>query len=381
MPLQDWMKMISTDDHLVEPPDLWTSRLPKKWHEVGPRIVEEPQPDGQPAHQVWVYDGKRSPNIGLAAVAGKQPEEFGDDPVRFDGMRPGCYDPVARLADMDLDGEWAGLNFPTFPGVAGRIFTFAADKELALACVQAWNDFVLDEWCPAAPDRYIPGVLVPMWDPEAAAQEARRTHAKGAKGIIFTENPVPLGLPSFHTDHWDGFFSVAEELDMPLACHFGSSSKAPVTAPDAPFAVIAALFGTNSMAAATDLVFSPVFHRHPDLKVVLSEGGIGWMPYLIERCDQVWEKHRFYQDINREIRPSELFRKHIFGCFIDDEAGIKNRYDIGVDNITWESDYPHSDSNWPHNRKRAVEVFRDVPDEEVHKIVELNTRRLFNFTG
>jgi predicted TIM-barrel fold metal-dependent hydrolase len=373
------MKLLSTDDHLIEKPNLWTDRLPRRWQEMGPHIVEEPQADGQPPNQVWHYEGNRFPSIGLNAVAGKLPEQYGFEPVRFDDMLPGCYDPVERITDMDIDGVWGAMCFPSFPGVAGRVFTRAADKELAAACVAAYNDFVLDEWCPTAPDRFIPAVLVPMWDPDAAAKEARRTHAKGARAICFTENPVPLGLPSFHTDHWDGFFSTVEELDMPLACHFGSSSSAPITAPDAPMAVMIALFGTNSMDAAADLVFSPVFHRHPNLKFSLAEGGIGWMPYLIERCDQVWEKHRFYQNVNQYVRPSELFRKHIFGCFIDDVHGLENRYRIGIENITWECDYPHSDSAWPHSRKRAADVFRDIPDDEVHRIVELNTRRLYNF--
>jgi len=379
MPLQPWMKLLSTDDHLIEKPNLWTDRLPRRWQEMGPHIVEEPQADGQPPNQVWHYEGNRFPSIGLNAVAGKLPEQYGFEPVRFDDMLPGCYDPVERITDMDIDGVWGAMCFPSFPGVAGRVFTRAADKELAAACVAAYNDFVLDEWCPTAPDRFIPAVLVPMWDPGAAATEARRTHTKGARAICFTENPVPLGLPSFHTDHWDGFFSTVEELDMPLACHFGSSSSAPITAPDAPMAVMIALFGTNSMDAAADLVFSPVFHRHPNLKFSLAEGGIGWMPYLIERCDQVWEKHRFYQNVNQYVRPSELFRKHIFGCFIDDVHGLENRYRIGIENITWECDYPHSDSAWPHSRKRAADVFRDIPDDEVHRIVELNTRRLYNF--
>lgn len=379
MPLQPHMKLMSTDDHLIEPPHLWQSRLPEKYLEDGPRIVEEPRENGEKPHQVWHYEGNRFPQIGLNAVAGKKPEEYGAEPVRYDDMLPGCYDPKARLIDMDLDGVWGAMCFPSFPGVAGRVFTRARDKDLALLSLQAWNDFVLDEWCPTAPERLIPAVLVPMWDPDLAAKEAQRTHAKGARAVAFSENPVPLGLPSFHTDHWDRFFDVVEELDMPLSTHFGSSSQAPITAPDAPMAVMIALFGTNSMDAAADLVFSPVFHRHPKLKFTLAEGGIGWFPYLIERCDYVWEKHRFYQNINQDVRPSELFRNHIYGCFIDDVHGLENRYKIGVDNITWEADYPHSDSHWPDSRKRAEKVFADVPDDEVHKIAELNTRRVFNF--
>lgn len=380
MPLQPHMNLLSVDDHLIEPPSVWVDRLPKKYQEFGPRIVEEESETGAPT-QAWYYEGERFAQIGLNAVAGKSPEDFGVEPLRYADMIPGCYDPKARIVDMDLDGVHAALCFPSFPGFAGKVFTKAKDKELALLSIQAWNDFVLDEWCAVDRDRFIPGVLVPMWDPVLAAAEARRTHAKGAKTIFFSENPAPLGLPSLHTDFWAPLFHAAEELDMPLSAHFGTSGIAPKTSDDAPWAVSIALFGCNSMYAYADLVFSPVFHRHPNLKFALSEGGVGWLPYMMERCDQVWEKHRFYQNIDQSERPSELYRKHIFGCFIEDKAGLDARHVIGIDNMLWEADYPHSDSMWPESRKRAEETFADIPDDEVHRIVELNPRRLFNFPG
>jgi predicted TIM-barrel fold metal-dependent hydrolase len=379
MPLQSWMKLLSTDDHLIEPPRLWSDRLPAKHREAGPRIVEQTRGERVAPAEVWTYEGRIYPYIGLNAVAGKKPEEFGMEPTRYDEMIPGCYDPKARLRDMDLDGVWGALSFPSFPRFAGTVFIAGEDRELARLCVQAWNDFVLDEWCATAPDRLIPLVILPLWDVEACVAEIHRTAAKGAKAISFPENPVPLGLPSFHTDHWDPVFSAAEETDMPLCLHFGTSGAAPKTAPEAPFAVTIALFGTNSMYATADLLFSPVFYRHPKLKVGLSEGGIGWMPYLLERIDGTWERHRFYQNVNQEVRPSELFFKHMHGCFIDDRFGVKVRHEIGVDRITWECDYPHSDSYWPKSRAYAAEMLADVPDDEVHKIVELNTRRLYNF--
>jgi len=378
MPLQPWMKLLSTDDHLIEHPRVWTDRLPKRFQDAGPRIVEMPREGKAPA-QVWKYEDRIYPYIGLNAVAGKDLTEFGTEPTSYADMIPGCYDPKARVADMDIDGVWGGVNFPTFPRYAGTVFLEAKDKELALLGLKAWNDFCVDEWCATAPDRFIPIMLIPLWDIDASIEEIRRCHAKGAKCIGFPENPVPLGLPSFHTDHWDRLFDVVEELDMPLTMHFGTSGRTPSTAPEAPFAVTIALFATNSMFALADILFSPLLHRHPKLKIGLAEGGIGWMPYLLERSDMTWERHRYYQNINREVRPSELFRRHFHGCFIDDFFGVKNRHDIGVDNITWECDYPHSDSYWPHSRKRAAEAFADVPDDEVHKMVELNVRRLYNF--
>jgi predicted TIM-barrel fold metal-dependent hydrolase len=375
MPLQDHMQLISTDDHVIEHPRVWLDRLPAADRDAGPRIVDE---DGT---QIWEYEGRRYPQMALNAVAGRPREEFGLEPTRYDQILPGCYDPVARVKDMDADGIEAQLCFPSFPKFAGTVFLQGRDQRLALRCVQAWNDFMLDEWCAAAPGRFIPVVILPLWDPALAAAEVERTAAKGARTISFPENPAPLGLPSFHTDHWDPVFAAAQAAGMPLSMHFGTSGKAPATADDAPFAVAIALFGCNSMYTTADLLFSPVFHKFPELKVALSEGGIGWIPYMLERIDSTWERHKYYTGVNRDVRPSDLFRRHIWGCFIDDEFGIANRHAIGVDRITWECDYPHSDSNWPEARKRAAEALADVPDDEVHRIVELNARALFRFDG
>lgn len=381
MPLQDHMQLISVDDHLVEPPHVWQDRLPARYLADGPKIVEEEVEGGGPPAHVWYYEGRRYPQIGLNAVAGKRPEEFGTEPLRYSDMLPGCYDPEARVIDMDLDGVQAAICYPSFPGFAGKVFLQGNDRELGALCVRAFNDFMIDEWCAAAPERFIPVVMLPLWDVQACVAELHRTVAKGAKAITFSENPVPLGLPSFHTDHWDPLFAAAEEAGIPLCMHFGTSGQAPTTAPDAPFAVTITLFGCNSMFAAADLMFSPVFHRHPGLKVALAEGGVGWVPYLLERADYVWDRHRYYQNVNQDMKPSDIFRRNIWGCFIDDVHGLRSRDVIGVDRITWECDYPHSDSYWPKSRERAAEALKDVPDDEVHRIVELNAREFYNFPG
>jgi len=380
VPLTDDMHLISVDDHLVEPPSLWAERLPAKYLEAGPHVVEEAiegRPDEAPAN-VWIYEGDRFPQIGLNAVAGKDPKDYGTEPMRYSDMIPGCYEPQARVIDMNLDGVQAALCFPSFPKFAGTVFLQAREKDLALLCVQAWNDFMIDEWSATAPDRFIPIVIMPLWDVDLCVAELERTAAKGARAISFVENPVPLGLPSYHTDHWDRFLSACEQAQIPLCTHFGTSGQAPVTAPEAPFAVTITLFGCNSMYATADLLFSPVFHRHPQLKFLLSEGGIGWVPYMLERIDSTWEKHRHYQNINQTVRPSDLFRDHIYGCFIDDKHGVDNRHAVGLNNITWESDYPHSDSNWPNSRKVVESLMAEVPDDEVHRMVELNIRDLIN---
>ncbi len=366
-------QLVSVDDHVIEHPQVWQDRLAAKYRDAGPTIIETD--DGR---QLWRFEDTQHANIGLNAVAGKDPLDFGMDPVRYDEMLPGCYDVKARLGDMDVDGVHAQMCFPSFPGFAGSTFFAAKDKDLALACLCAWNDFILDEWCAAAPDRFIPMVIVPLWDPVAAAAEIARTAAKGAKSVSFTEAPQNLGLPSFHTDHWDPFLAACQDADMPLCLHFGTGG-APVVAKDANFAIVIALFGTNSQAATIDLLLSRVFHTFPRLRVALSEGGIGWMPYVLERTDYTWERHRWYTGVNTAVRPSDLFREHIFGCFIADEAGVETRHLIGVDNIMWEGDYPHSDSNWPASRAKLEGVLAGVPDAEAQKIAEHNARRVFNF--
>ncbi len=383
MPLQDSMKIISVDDHVIEHPMVWQDRLPDKHKELGPKIIEDER-----GHHVWQYGGQLYPQIGLNAVAGKDPQQFGMEPVRYDDMIPGCYDPAERVKDMDVDGIQAALCFPSFPGFSGGVFQRAADKDLAFECVKAWNDFQLDEWCAAAPDRLIPLGLLPTWDVERAAGEVVRLAARGTKAISFPDGPVPLGLPSFHhPTHWEPLWDAFEEADLPVCLHFGSGSFVPgfsfmdpnVVDPNAPFAVAIAVFSSNLWWSTVDLLFSGVLQRHPKLRFMLSEGGIGWLPYLMERTDYTWERHRWYQNISKVDRPSELFRKHFWGCFIDDVHGVNNREIIGVENILIEVDYPHSDSNWPNSRKRIAENLHDVPDDECALIVEGNARKLMNF--
>jgi predicted TIM-barrel fold metal-dependent hydrolase len=374
--LPDDAKIISVDDHVIEHPRVWLDRLPAKYADVAPRIVK--LPDG---NDTWLYEGKQSGNFALNAVAGKHPREFGMDPRSYDDMLPGCHSIADRIKDMDIEGVWAQLCFPNFGGFAGSTFLAAQDKELAKLCVGAYNDFILDEWCAYAPDRQIPLIMVPFWDVDASVREIERTAAKGAKSMSVLEAPHKLGLPSYHTDHWDPILRVCEEAGLPLSMHFGSGGMPKGLAPDGDMFIAIALFGMNSMMATVDLLFSDVFYKFPALKIALSEGGIGWMPYLLERVDYSWGRHKYWCQINADKLPSELFREHIYGCFISDRSGIEQRHRIGVDNIMFESDYPHSDSNWPHTRKLLAEHLADVPDDEARKIVELNARMLYHFQG
>ncbi|MGX7680063.1 amidohydrolase family protein [Jatrophihabitans sp. DSM 45814] len=371
--LPDDAKIVSVDDHVIEHPTVWTDRMPAKYADRAPHIERI---DGNDS---WIYEGKVAGNFALNAVAGKHPREFGLDPRSYDDMLPGCYGIADRIKDMDIEGIWAQLCFPNFGGFAGSTFAKQGDLAFAAKCISVYNDFILDEWCAYAPDRQIPLMMLPYWDVEASVKEVERTVPLGAKSITFLEAPHNLGLPSYHTDHWDPLLAVCEEAKLPLSVHFGSGGSPQGLAPDGDFFITIALFGLNSMMATVDMLMSPMFYKFPGLKVALSEGGIGWMPYLLERTDYSWGRHKYWCDVNAEKVPSELFREHIYGCFISDQAGIDNRHLIGIDNIMFESDYPHSDSNWPHTRKMLAEALIDVPDDEARKIVELNARRLYNF--
>lgn len=366
-------QIISVDDHVVEPRDVWQDRLPQKYKEAGPRNVRDDQ-----GRDMWLYEGRPYYNIGLNAVAGKKYEEFGIEPTSYEDMLPGCYDIGARVKDMDADGVHAQLCFPSFPGFAGSTFIAGEDMDLAAACVSAWNDFMLDEWAAGAPGRQIPLALVPYWNVEQSVAEIQRVAAKGAKAISFTEAPHNQGLPSLHTDHWDPLFAAAQDAGMPLCMHFGSGG-APAVAPGGPFTATIALYGLNSVQTTVELLNSRIFDRFPRLRVALSEGGIGWMPYVLERCDYVWDRHRTYTGMADARKPSEIFREHIFGCFISDDAGLANLDLIGADNVMFEGDYPHSDSNWPNARKLLEESLRQVPEDKARKVAEENARKLFNF--
>jgi len=388
----DWL--VSVDDHVIEPPHVWTDRLPAKYHDVCPRMVTTDK------GEVWRYEDKEVATSGLSVAAGKRKEEFSPDPVSFAEMRPGAYDPVARIADMDRAGILASLCFPSFPRFCGQVFWEAEDKDLAMLCVRAYNDWMLDEWCGATPGRMIPLVIIPLWDPPAAAAELERCASKGARGFAFSENPEPLGLPTIHDPgrYWDPVMRAAEETELVVCMHVGSSSTMPAISKDAP-ALANLTFGAVR-AAGTMLawLFSDYFERMPALKIALSEGNIGWIPYFIERAEQVVDRQRHwvartatsFYDV--ESTTSQLqadldhldvrqrFRDHVYGCFIDETVGLRCLDIIGDDNVMVETDYPHTDTTWPDCIGVASTLVGGLAPEVQRKILRGNAERLFRFT-
>jgi predicted TIM-barrel fold metal-dependent hydrolase len=373
----DDLILVSVDDHVVEPPDVFEDRMPARFRDQAPKVVRKD--DGS---DVWVFNGAQIPNIGLNAVAGRPKEEYGIEPTAFDEMRPGCYDVDERIKDMNAGGVLASMNFPSFPGFSGRLFAACQDRELALAVLRAYNDWHIDSWCGAHPGRFIPMALPVLWDAELCADEVRRVAAKGCHSLTFTENPATLGYPSFHSPTWDPLWRAASDEGVVISVHLGSSGQLAVTAPDAPIDVMITLQPMNICAAAADLLWSRVLKEFPSIRFALSEGGTGWIPYFLDRLDRTYDMHHLWtgQDFGDKL-PSEVFREHFLTCFIADPVGVQLRELIGIDNIAWECDYPHSDSSWPSAPEELIAVLEaaSVPDEHVNKITHENACRWYDF--
>jgi predicted TIM-barrel fold metal-dependent hydrolase len=384
-------KIISVDDHVVEPPHVWQTWLPEKYRARGPRVETKrwgdfkrsggakyamrEDPDGLWG-SAWYYDDeliyvhKRFVAIPQSATTETangivlDRTQLEMTALTYDEMRPGCWDREARIADMELNWVDGSLPFPTFPRFCGQTFHENEDRDLGLACVRAYNDWMIEEWCGPSGGMNIPLCLIPLWDAELAAQEVRRSAERGVRAIAFSEMPTRLKLPSIHSGYWDPLWAVCNDLGVTVCMHVGSSSTNPAASPDAPDAVGVTLSFNNSFASLTDWLFSGKLVEFPKLKLAYSEGQIGWIPYVLERADTVWQHHDGWQHTRQRIPepPSTYYYGRIYGCFTADRHGLKSLDEVGEDNICFETDYPHTDTTWP-DTKAYVETMLDGYDE------------------
>jgi predicted TIM-barrel fold metal-dependent hydrolase len=366
--------VISVDDHIVEPKHTFEGRMPAKFADQAPRVVEKDGAD------VWIYDGQEFPNVGFNAVVGRPVDEWGFEPTRFEDMRRGSWDIHRRVADMNLSGVYASLSFPSFlPGFAGqRLQLSTDDPELALAAVRAWNDWHIEEWAGSYPQRIIPCQIPYLLDPEVGAQEIYRNAERGFKAVTFSEGPHLLGLPSMHTGHWDPIMRACADTGTVVNLHIGSSGTSPITADDAPADVVGVLFFGYAMFSAVDWLFSRVPVRFPDIKIVMSEGGIGWVPALLDRLDHMQTYASMYGTWDGiKEPPAEVLKRNFYFCAVEDPTAFALRERIGVDHILLEEDYPHSDSLWPRTQSVIQQAIGDLPAEDIRKITWENASTIY----
>jgi predicted TIM-barrel fold metal-dependent hydrolase len=368
------MVLVSVDDHIVEPGDMYVNNLPKEWHDRAPRMAKD-----ENGADYWIFDGKRAGAIGLNAVAGRPKEEYGCEPAALDQMRSGAYNIDGRIDDMNVNGIASSINFPSVVGFDGNRFMQFEDPAVGLRMLQAYNDWHIDEWCGKYPGRNIPVAIVPFWNPEEAAKEIERTAKKGARTITMCDNPTIHKLPSIHNDCYKPMWKALADNNVVISNHIGSGTPAPHASDESP---IEAWITTMPIAIANSAAdwLSLKAVREYDLKVCLSEGGIGWIPYFLERSDFSHQQHRAWTHSDfGGMLPSEVFRKHFMTCFIDDAFGLKNIEAICEDMIAYECDYPHSDCLWPEAPERLFETLKHLTDAQIDKITYQNALRFFDY--
>jgi predicted TIM-barrel fold metal-dependent hydrolase len=365
--------IISVDDHLVEPPGMFEGRLPRKLQERAPRVVETEE-----GHEVWEFDGQIFFQVGLNAVVGRRREDWKVEPTRFEEMRPGCYQIDARIKDMDINGVWASVNFPSqITGFCGRVFSRCSDPELGLAVTRAWNDWFYEEWYSPYPERTVPMGITYLGDPEQGAAEIRRNAERGFVGVTLPEQPHRIDMPNIFSDWWDPIIEACADTGTVICLHVGSTGVADMP-PGAPMVPLGAtLFGQLSLAACAEWLWSGYAVRHPDLRIAMSEGGIGWVAMLHDRLENMIDRSGYGDYFPGDLRPAEVLHRNFWFCTIDDPSTIATRHTVGIDHIMFETDYPHGDGTWPDSQAVFERFYGDLPSDEVAKISHENAAALF----
>jgi len=381
MKCKDWF--IDADTHITEPGDVWTSRLPQKFQDAAPRMIRTA--DGV---DVWRFgDTERQIPVGATAMAG-WPEPFPSIPKNLDECAPGAYDAKARLAYMDEIGAWAMALYPNIGGFGSETFLGLGDPDLMLACVQAYNDWLI-EWISPDPRRFIPVMATPFWDVDATVAEIYRCREIGHKAILFTSAPQDFGMPLIGDPHWNPVWSAAQDVDLPISLHIGSGDFQDQLMNPARFAAhgIAATTVSGSMSILLtnaiqlmDVVMSGILPRNPKLRLVSVESGIGWIPFVKEALNHGFD----YTNVSKEKpeftkRPGEYIREQIWACTFFEEIGPRDHLEeIGTDRVLFETDYPHPICLYGSEVREKIDAaFGDLPKETQDRVLFSNAAELY----
>lgn len=379
--------IIDTDTHVVEPPDLWTSRVSSKWGDLVPHVDWDPVAE----EEAWFSGQQRLGAVGAAAMAGWH-EHPPYHPRRFSDADPASWDASRRAAVMDSYGIRSQVLYPNVAVFDAKSILQMGDTELQLSCIRAYNDYLTD-FSAEQPGRYVPVAALPFWDLELTLAEIDRCASAGHKGIVFTQDPAYFGLPELTDRFWDPMWRSAEEKGLPVNFHIASGDLDPFSVghpdngPHANYAAMGVSFFMANAKTIAHIITGGICHRFPALNFVSVESGIGWIPFALSALDWQWgncgvaKEHPEY-----ELLPSEYFRRQIYGCFwFERDTALAAIDQLGADNILYETDYPHPTSMSPGPAsiaQRPDEYVRDVFSALDHvaarKILHDNAARIYH---
>lgn len=367
---------ISSDEHVVEHPQVWTQRLSKSWGERIPHLADQAD-----RSQRWLVDGQPVALAGVAAVGATLADRT-QELQRWEEVSPIAYQPAERLKAMDADGVDAAVLYPGIAGLAGETFGRLTDPALELACVQAYNDWLIEEWAGVSP-RFIPQCLVPLYPVEATVAEIKRAVANGHRGVVYPAIPMHLRkVPHINEVEYDPVWATCQELGVPVCFHAGSSPDIqfppdPAFSPPLAGAFQALSRPFSSATVLGNLLVSRILSRFPRLRVVLAESALGWGVFALEAADYHFEQFRL--DLQGyELKPTELFKRQCyFTGWYDRQSLLHTHKFLGAQNILWTTNFPLATSTWPNSHEFIARTFDQIPAHDREQIVWNNAAKLY----
>ena len=370
--------LFDADSHVSEPLNLWQERLPAKYRDKAPRMLKEHE--GKPGAWWLIEEGREPHNVILGFGANKTLEELQQFLKGFSyaGAHRGGWDPAQRVKDMDQDGVTGDVLYTT---LGFRMF-WIRDAGFQRACFQVYNDW-LAEFCSYSPKRLKGLGLISLYDPKQAAEDLEECAKKGLAGGLIWASP-PDELP-FYSEVYNSFWKAAQELRMPLSLHEFAGFERIYWESTAEKRTVANAVASHEVETTfATFILSGILERFPRLRIISAELNCGWLAYFLHRMDRAFDSRGVRLQgspfpTKLTMRPSEYFRRQLYATFIDDPYGLAHRHEIGVDNLLWSSDFPHSATFWPHSREKIAEDFQGIGAEDKRKILSENVAKLYGF--